>query len=72
MILLAIVLSISFYKGKTHNGGEIMRCVIETYQSLETQIRKLWASKGLEVIEERVRALKGDKYKWTIIARPKK
>jgi len=48
-----------------------VRQTIEKYQSLEVQIRDLWASRGLEVVEERVRALTDGKYKWTIIARPK-
>jgi hypothetical protein len=44
---------------------------IETYQSLDQKIRDLWASRDLEVIEERVRALEDGKYEWTIIAKPK-
>jgi hypothetical protein len=40
--------------------------------SMETLIRDLWANKGLEVIEERVRALKGGKWRWIIIAKVKK
>lgn len=42
------------------------------YKTLEQQIQELWASRGLEVIEERFRALKNGKLKWTIIARERK
>jgi len=42
------------------------------YKTLEQQIRELWASRGFEVVEETVRALKNGKFKWTIIAREKK
>jgi len=45
---------------------------VETYQSLDQKIRDLWASRNLEVIEERVRALDNEKYEWTIIAKPAK
>lgn len=48
-----------------------LRQTIETYQSLDQKIRDLWASRNLEVIEERVRALDHGKYEWTIIAKPK-
>jgi len=42
-----------------------------TYKSLEQQIRELWASRGLEVIEERVEPVDENNFKWTIIAREK-
>jgi hypothetical protein len=42
------------------------------YKTLEQQIRELWASRGLEVIEEQFEAVGKNKFKWTIIARKKK
>ena len=41
------------------------------YKSLEQQIRELWASRGLEVLEETFEAVGKNKFKWTIIARKK-
>jgi len=43
-----------------------------TYKSLEQQIRELWVSRGLEVIEERVEPVDENTFKWTIIAREEK
>jgi hypothetical protein len=43
-----------------------------TYKTLEQQIRELWASRGLEVIEEQFESVGKNKFKWTIIARKKK
>jgi len=43
-----------------------------TYKTLEQQIRELWASRGLEVIEERFEVFGKDRFKWTIIAKKKK
>ena len=40
-----------------------------TYKGLEQQIRELWKSRGLDVIEERFVAVGKDKFKWTIIAK---
>jgi hypothetical protein len=42
------------------------------YKTLEQQIRELWASRGLEVIEEQFESVGKNKFKWTIIARKKK
>jgi len=39
------------------------------YKSLEQQIRELWASRGLEVLEERFESMGKNKFKWTIIAK---
>jgi len=39
------------------------------YKSLETQIIELWRSRGMEVLEESVKHLDNDRFKWTIIAR---
>jgi hypothetical protein len=39
------------------------------YKTLEQQIRELWASRGLEVIEEQFESVGKNKFKWTIIAR---
>lgn len=43
--------------------------VLKEYKGLEQQIRELWKSRGLEVIEERFVAVGKDKFKWTIIAK---
>jgi hypothetical protein len=43
-----------------------------TYKTLEQQIQELWASRGLEVIEEQFESVGKNKFKWTIIARKKK
>ena len=40
-----------------------------TYKSLEYQIRELWASRGLEVLEETFEAVGKNKFKWTIVAK---
>lgn len=42
------------------------------YKSLETQIKELWASRGLEVIKEEVTALADGTFKWVIIAKRNK
>jgi hypothetical protein len=42
------------------------------YKTLEQQIRELWASRGLEVIEEQFESVGKNKFKWTIIARKKR
>ena len=42
------------------------------YQTLEEQIRELWASRGLEVTEEKFEAVSKGMFKWTIIAKRKK
>lgn len=39
--------------------------------SLEQQINALWESRGLEVLEERVRNLGPGKFEWVIIAQRK-
>jgi len=39
------------------------------YKGLEQQIQELWASRGLEVLEETCEAVGKNKFKWTIIAR---
>lgn len=41
------------------------------YKTLEQQIRELWASRGLEVLEETFEHVGEGKFKWTIIARRK-
>lgn len=43
----------------------------EEYKTLEQQIIELWASRGLEVLEEKFEAIGDGKFKWTIIARRK-
>ena len=40
-----------------------------TYKGLEQQINELWASRGLEVIEETFEGISKNKFKWTIIAK---
>jgi len=42
------------------------------YKTLEQQIQELWNSRGMEVVEERVRAIGDEKFEWTIIAKSKK
>lgn len=44
----------------------------KVYKSLEQQIRELWASRGLEVVQERFRALKHGRFEWRIIAKQKR
>jgi len=39
------------------------------YKTLEQQIQDLWASRGLEVIEETFEGLEENKFKWTITAK---
>lgn len=41
------------------------------HKTLEQQIQELWESRGLEVLEERVRALDNEKFEWIIIAKKK-
>lgn len=41
---------------------------MKPYKSLEQQIRELWASRGLNVLEERFESVGENKYKWIIIA----
>jgi len=43
----------------------------QPYKSLEAQIIELWRSRGLEVLEEKVEHLGGEKFRWTITARRK-
>ena len=51
--------------------ASLLRELLEgmAYKGLEQQIRELWKSRGLEVIEERFVAVGKDKFKWTIIAK---
>ena len=51
-----------FFKRKG-NGNKMK------YKSLEQQIRDLWASRSLEVLEETFEAVGKNKFKWTIIAK---
>ena len=60
------------WNGKKLSIFERSKEMLMAYKSLEQQIQELWASRGLEVIEERFRALKHGKLKWVIIAKKKK
>lgn len=39
------------------------------YEKFEVQIPKLWGSRGMEVLKQRVEGLGSGKFKWTIIAK---
>ena len=39
------------------------------YKTLEQQIQELWASRGMEVLEEGFEAISENKFKWIIIAK---
>jgi len=42
------------------------------YKTLEVEIKELWASRELEVIEEKFRKVSKDTFEWTITARRKR
>ena len=39
------------------------------YKTLEQQIQELWASRGLEVLEETFEVIGRNKFRWIIVAR---
>ena len=43
-----------------------------SYKTLEQQIKELWASRGLEVIEETFTGIGKNRFKWTIVAKENK
>jgi hypothetical protein len=45
--------------------------IMPEHETLEEQIIKLWKSRGLTVLEEKVIPLGKDKFSWTIIAERK-
>lgn len=56
---------------KEKQAIERLKAETTGYETLEQQIQKLWASRGLEVLEERVEPLTQGEFRWIIIARVK-